>query len=544
MRHVEITPDIYYFYYSKNNQIMKNIFIGTLLSVLFLTTTANAQQFISINPDFGLKGQTISTVVTSSDFFFTWASTPNTWGDFYMQQNTYLFYPSNITVMDDDHLLVDWPIPAGAPSGNYEVVWEVGFWLGFYQKVPGGFNVECVPPPAQITNSDPLVICAGSSLVLQANTGAGYTYQWYNSVGVINGATNSSYTATISGYYKVRVSNANGCPRFSEVKVVSTSNLPTAVISPSTSQMICQGNSLTLTSSNNSSYQWYKNGILLNGITTKSISVGDSGSYTVLVTNLSGCTKLSNPVAVSFAAKPPSYVTASGPLTICAGSNVTLKTAAGTGFTYQWYKYGNPISGATSRTLVVTNAGYYRVQVTNASGCTKKSGTKIVSVVSAPPAAITPQGPLIFCAGDSVVLNANTGAGYTYAWKKYGNIIAGATSSSYTAKSAGPYKVIITNSNGCSKVSSSQTVSIITCRKALVAESTDADIYPNPAFDYLNIEGVNILKVEIRSMDGKVVHVNYDGNTKSINITTLKSGLYIAIIYTKDDIFTRKFVKE
>ncbi len=525
---------------------MKNTFIGTLFAVLFYCTTAQAQQFISINPDFGLKGQNISTTVTSSDFFFTWGSAPSIWGDFYMRQNNYTFLPLNVTVINDDELLVNWDIPFGAPSGNYDVVWEMGYWSGYYELVPGGFNVECVPPPAQITNSAPYAICPGSSLVLQANIGTGYSYQWYKSNIAISGATNSSYVATISGYYSVRVSDASGCPRFSEVITVGSYPAPVSTISPSTNQIICQGNNITLTANTNFSYQWYKNGNILNGITTKSISVSDSGSYTVRVSNSFGCTKMSNPVAVSYAAKPPAWVTASGPLTICAGSSVTLKTSTGTSYTYQWYKYGNPISGATSRTLVVTSAGSYKVQVTNASGCTKKSGAKIVSVVAAPPATITPQGPLTFCAGDSVVLNANTGAGFTYAWKKYGNIIAGATASSYTAKNAGPYKVIVTNSNGCSKVSQAKNVVITTCRQAQpdAFNSSLINIHPNPAQDVIYIEGDDITKVEIRNLEGKIVQVLEDSKNLTIDISTLPNGLYIAIMYSKDEVVSKRFVKQ
>lgn len=526
---------------------MKKAFILTFLVFLFFTTNSQAQQFISINPDFGLKGQTLTTTVTSQDFFFTWSSAPSTWGDFYMRQNTYLFYPSNVTVIDDDHLMVDWSIPPGAPSGNYDIIWDYfAPWGGIVHTVPGGFNVECVPPPAQITNTPPIVFCSGSSMVLQANTGVGYTYQWYNSSGPISGATNPTYTATLSGFYRVRVADAAGCPRFSAEAAVYSVSLPVATITPSASQLICQGDSITLTAGNATTYQWFKNGNLLTGITTKTITVADSGSYTVRVSNTYGCTKMSNPVTVSYAAKPPAWVTASGPLTICAGSSVTLKTSTGTGYTYQWYKYGNPIVGATSRTLVVNSAGSYKVQVTNASGCTKKSGSKTVSVVAAPPASITAQGPLTFCAGDSVVLNANTGAGYTYAWKKYGNIINGATSSSYTAKSAGPYKVIVTNSSGCSKVSQAKNIVITSCRlsQSDAVNLAVPAIHPNPAKDFIYVEGNEINKIEIRSIDGKIVHAVENHQEESIDISYLPPGLYLALIYSNDDLFTQKFVKE
>src|SRR5690606_2457816 len=48
-------------------------------------------------------------------------------------------------------------------------------------------------------------------------------------------------------------------------------------------------------------------------------------------------------------------------------------------------------------------------------------------------ASITPAGPTNFCAGGSVVLNANTGSGLSYTWRRDGQTISGANSSSYTA---------------------------------------------------------------------------------------------------------------
>ncbi|HMT29729.1 MAG TPA: T9SS type A sorting domain-containing protein, partial [Bacteroidia bacterium] len=443
------------------------------------------------------------------------------------------------------NLDVVWSIPAAVPIGNYEVRWELSFQ--YYFSVPGGFNIDCIPPPAQIANPSTYYICStGGNVSLQANTGTGYTYQWFKNNVLISGAVSSGYIATTAGTYHVRVTNAQGCPGYSAPVYIYQINPPSATVtSPSINTSICPGSNILLSSNTgfNFTYQWFKNGNLINGATSSTYSTSDTGSYTVRVTNSYGCTAMSTPRIISASPVPASYVTALGPLTFCNGSSVTLKTSAGTGYSYQWFKYGNPIAGSNSQTLVVTTAGSYKVQVTNSYGCTKKSGAKTTTVLPAPSATITPVGSTGICAGDSVRLNANTGSGYTYYWKKYGNVISGANSSFYYAKNAGPYKVVVTNSNGCSKVSAPQTVSIITCRKALVAESTEADIYPNPANDYLNIEGDHISKVEIRSLDGKIVNVSYANNTESINIESLAPGLYVAVIFTDDGIVTKRFLK-
>lgn len=67
---------------------------------------------------------------------------------------------------------------------------------------------------------------------------------------------------------------------------------------------------------------------------------------------------------------------------------------------------------------------------------------------------ITPAGPINFCSGSNVLLNAPVEAGWVYQWKKNGVDIAGATNSSYTATTTGNYQVQITN-NTCTEISDS-----------------------------------------------------------------------------------------
>src|SRR5207342_90291 len=156
----------------------------------------------------------------------------------------------------------------------------------------------------------------------------------------------------------------------------------------------------------------------------------------------------------------------------------------GSNKTYQWKKSNINIAGATLSSYTATTGGSYKVTVTNTvTGCSKTTVSATVVTVNAKPAAtITPQGPTTFCAGGSVVLAANTGAGLTYKWKKGSNFISGATLSNYTATIGGAYKVQVTNSNGCSKTSAGVVVSV-PCREGEIISSIinlDFTVYPNP----------------------------------------------------------------
>jgi hypothetical protein len=77
-------------------------------------------------------------------------------------------------------------------------------------------------PTATITPATATTFCQGGSVVLNANTGAGLTYQWFNNTSAISGATSASYTATMSGSYTVTVTNAATCSSTSTAVDVTT----------------------------------------------------------------------------------------------------------------------------------------------------------------------------------------------------------------------------------------------------------------------------------------------------------------------------------
>lgn len=70
-------------------------------------------------------------------------------------------------------------------------------------------------PSATITALGNLNICTAGFVVLQANAGSGYLYQWIKGSNNIAGATNQQYTATTTGTYKVKVTTVNGCTKTS-----------------------------------------------------------------------------------------------------------------------------------------------------------------------------------------------------------------------------------------------------------------------------------------------------------------------------------------
>jgi hypothetical protein len=79
----------------------------------------------------------------------------------------------------------------------------------------------CTPPPASITASGTTNFCIGGYVTLYANTGTGLTYQWQKNNANIPGANSTSYYDTVSGNFKVKITNSLGCKTLSNVITVN-----------------------------------------------------------------------------------------------------------------------------------------------------------------------------------------------------------------------------------------------------------------------------------------------------------------------------------
>jgi hypothetical protein len=145
-------------------------------------------------------------------------------------------------------------------------------------------------PPATITAAGATAFCPGGSVMLNANTGAGLTYQWQLNGSNIPGATTPSYIANAAGSYTVIVTSSS-CASMSAATTVTVSSLPSPTISQS-------GNVLTAPLGF-ASYKWYKNGTLIIPATAPTYTATSSGSYYVIVTNVNNCSGQSNTIGLT-----------------------------------------------------------------------------------------------------------------------------------------------------------------------------------------------------------------------------------------------------
>lgn len=176
----------------------------------------------------------------------------------------------------------------------------------------------------------------------------------------------------------------NGCPgtATSGPATLTVIAAPVIIVQPQ-SQTVIAGHgatfSVTAIGTAPLSYQWYKNGFAIPGATSSTYSISaahliDAGSYAVTVSNgilpnaksdWATLTVIAPPTAPRIIVQPKSYI-------VWISQSVMFGvTAVGTApLSYQWYKDGVAIRGATLSTYSIfnvqlTDAGIYTVTVSN-----------------------------------------------------------------------------------------------------------------------------------------------------------------------------------
>ncbi|HRB52348.1 MAG TPA: hypothetical protein PLD87_01610 [Bacteroidia bacterium] len=321
---------------------------------------------------------------------------------------------------------------------------------------PTYYNNGCQAPIISLTatlQSSATTVCSGNSVTLTASnlTGNYSGYFWSGGNGTLSTPNNLVTTyqtnATFTGTDTIQFSMLGQCNDTitSNIYLIVQNGQPASITGPST---VCTGDSITLTASSGTAYQWS------NGATTQSITVLTPGTYTVTVTGTCGTPTAT--ATITGGTAPNITVTPGTNVSICAGQSVTL--AASGASSYQWS------TGATTSSISVNTAGTYTVSSTNA--CGTSSVTINVTQTTTPVVNITSNSGTEICPGQSLTLTASGAS--TYVWS------GGQTTPSITINTAGTYTV--TGTSSCGTASNTITITAGTAPSISVSPGTSVNI--------------------------------------------------------------------
>lgn len=199
-------------------------------------------------------------------------------------------------------------------------------------------------------------------------------------------------------------------------------------------------------------FNWFKETSPTTSVFVESgftLTVTQPGTYFVK-TNYGSCTSnsFSNRVTISEATSGSASATIASSLgnPFCPEEGMTTLSTMN-GNSYQWFKDGNAITGATSQMYQTDESGTYSVQV-DLGSCQASGSIDLESEGFSSSLNVSEENEMEV--GETLMIFVTTNAiNPQYQWYLNGTLIPAANQDSYEASQFGDYKVVISQTSGC-----------------------------------------------------------------------------------------------
>ena len=354
-----------------------------------------------------------------------------------------------------------WTFPGGNPATSslqnptviYNTDGAYDVTLSIYNPTDGWFDTQTYTAYIKVGDivvsftAVPTCVAVGGTVVFtDQSSNAPTTWAWTFAGGTpgSSNAQNPSIVYNTAGVYDVELTAGNICGSniLTKTSYISVGapivNLgPDVIVSCASSTVLDAGNGAPGTT-----YSWST------AITTQTILVTTSGTYSVVVTNCNGSASDIINVTINNSATPAASFTVASACVAIGGTVAFTDKSTNTPTKWAWtFAGGTPATSTVQNPSVIYNtAGIYKVilTVTNICGSNTLMQSNYITV-GAPIVNLGTSGTVSCIAN---YLNAGnplvaTNPGATYLWS------TGATTQTIWPPASGTYSVVVTNCNGC-----------------------------------------------------------------------------------------------
>ena len=259
-----------------------------------------------------------------------------------------------------------------------------------------------------------------------------YTITWSNA------ATTEDLNGVGAGNYSVIVSDISGCS-VSATIALGNNNGPAITTTAVDASCLNNNGSVDITISGGATPYTF---VWSNGSTSEDVLNLSSGSYSVTVSDFTGCQVLSTSV-INAASTPVSSLASSS--SNCNQNNGSINLTVSNGSAPYAFVWSN---GATTEDINSLTTGWYKVSITDAAGC-NISDSIFVGNLNGPSVISTQVQSTCGYANASINISITGGISpYTINWSN------GATTTNISSLAANNYFVTVTDAAGCSVIDS------------------------------------------------------------------------------------------
>ncbi len=332
-------------------------------------------------------------------------------------------------------------------------------------------NIRVKPAPEIILNVTDTAICKGSPVrIIALEAGENLEYSWTPTDGVSDPNSNDPVITTdVTKTYILRATDPeSGCQAVWQVKInvlentkpeiTYNGNPADAAICSNDNMLLDAGEKDVIGGMKITSYQWYRNGSILNGETSRFLKITDSGQYSV-ITKFNGSCDGTDTINITVTDGPKVQIDYPAELCQYNLSVFRINILNGMACNYKWQNtegFLDPDDAPDPRVVPVTTGWKeYPVIITAIDGGCVKYDTVRVNVKAG--IKLDLGGDRAFCKGRPILIEAETEGytnGTTYEWEP-ADAVSFPDPGDMSKVIVKPdtectYRLTVTNENGCS----------------------------------------------------------------------------------------------
>jgi gliding motility-associated-like protein len=292
-------------------------------------------------------------------------------------------------------------------------------------------NKTCHQPV--IFNDDPLTICTGQTITLNAAPVPAVSFSWDKGT---NTGNTSDITIADAGIITLTATGDGGaCIATTSITINAGAGIPPFAPVITQPTVVCAGAEFKLESSSvaGATYIWsgpddysFSNSVN-EAVVTTGATIEHKGNY-FLRLKVGDCFSAESPAKFVDVIAPPAFAI-TGISDICAGQSLSLSVTSSTDYDYQWKKNGSDIAAETqsifpksSRNAAASDDGSYTVVASHKTytTCIIETSPFVLDIFTAPVASLT-FAPEPVCVGTQIMVDASgsavdPSASLNYSW--------------------------------------------------------------------------------------------------------------------------------